>query len=254
MSNLILTHNGDYGKTTSKCDMVAELVLMRILNDEYKTGERLPAENQLCEEFGVSRATIREAFKKLNMLNVISIHQGDGTFVEKLDAGILFRPLFSTLLLEKVNVEQIYDARIWLEVAAISMALKNKKPEDIRILRDIIRDMDEAVEVEDSVRYSALDNKLHMHIFKMADNLVLISVYEMMRDIIKLYRKKSLKTVPQMKISHKRHQAMLTAIEDGDDNVAIEMMRRHIEICKAQMLETLGVRENSENNDDGDSP
>ena len=226
-------------KSISKCDRVVNSILTDIFDNVYKPGERLPSEYQLSEEYGLSRATIREAFKKLNMLNVISIHQGDGTFVEEANAEILLQPIFSKMIFQKENILQLYDARIWFEVAAITMALPKMSQEDIKFLKDLVEKMDQSLEIHDTANFSILDNEFHQYIFKIAGNFVLSSVYRMMRDIFKFYRKRSLKTMPQMRISNKRHHMILQAIETGDDVAAIELMRRHIEVCRLQLMETL---------------
>jgi GntR family transcriptional repressor for pyruvate dehydrogenase complex len=219
--------------------MVVNSILADIFNNVYKPGDRLPSEYQLTEEYGVSRATIREAFKKLNMLNVLSIRQGDGTFVEESNAGILFQPIFSKMIFERKNIEQLYEARVWLEVAALSIALKKITHDDIKKLRVMIVEMDEALQNENSSKFSALDNDMHQYIFKIAGNFVLSSVYGMMRDVFKIFRTRSLKTIPQMKISNKRHHMVLQALEEGDNAAAVELMRRHIEVCKQQTMESL---------------
>jgi DNA-binding GntR family transcriptional regulator len=99
--------------------------------------------------------------------------------------------------------------------------------------------MDEALEKEDSAKFSSVDNDMHQYIFKIAGNFVLSSVYGMMRNIFKIFRARSLKTIPQMRISNRRHHMVLQALEEGDNVAAVELMRRHIEICMQQTMESL---------------
>ena len=237
-----------YKNHVSKCDIVVNSILADIFHNVYKPGDRMPSEYQLTEEYGLSRATIREAFKKLNMLNVVSIHQGEGTFVKEPSAEILLQPIFSQMIFQKDNIVQLYDARIWLEVAAISMALPKMNQEDLDILKNMTDEMDKSLDGEDAANFSLYDNELHQFIFKIAGNFVLSSVYGMMRNIFKLYRTRSLKTIPQMRKSNKRHHMILEAIEAGDNTVAIELMRRHIEECRLQLmasLENIGTESNT---------
>lgn len=240
----------NFKKSLSKCDMVVNSILSDIFDNVYKPGDRLPSENQLTEEYGISRATIREAFKKLNMLNVVSIHQGDGTFVNETNAEILLQPIFSKMIFQKNNIIQLYDARVWLEVAAISMALPKMNKEDHNNLKDLIEEMDIALKNEDTANFSLLDNKMHQYFFGIAGNFVLSSVYGMMRDIFKLYRQRSLKTLPQMRVSNERHHMIIQAIINGDNKAAIELMRRHIEICRLQLMETIEDKQFYGNNYD----
>ena len=51
----------------SKCDFVAEQIKDKVISGVYRSGDQLPPESALCEMYGVSRITVREALKKLNI-------------------------------------------------------------------------------------------------------------------------------------------------------------------------------------------
>ena len=81
-------------KPVSKCDYVVEHLKDKIISGTYRDGDQLPTEPQLCEQYGVSRITIREALKKLNMMGLVDIRQGKGTFVKTVDLSVFMLPLF----------------------------------------------------------------------------------------------------------------------------------------------------------------
>ena len=55
--------------------------MQRILNGEWPPGANLPAEPELCEEFGVARGTLRQALSKLEQMGYVRRERGRGTFV-----------------------------------------------------------------------------------------------------------------------------------------------------------------------------
>jgi len=62
---------------------LAELLEEDILNKKYSDGEKLPSENQLCKQYGVSRITVRQALAKLEQKNLLFSVHGKGTYVQK---------------------------------------------------------------------------------------------------------------------------------------------------------------------------
>ena len=63
--------------------IVASRAEARIASGEWQEGDRLPPERQLCQEFDVSRSTLRQALDELEERGLISRHQGRGTFVTR---------------------------------------------------------------------------------------------------------------------------------------------------------------------------
>lgn len=52
-----------------------------ILEEHLQPGDPLPTENELCERLGVSRSSVREALRQLQALDIVTVHQGRGTYV-----------------------------------------------------------------------------------------------------------------------------------------------------------------------------
>src|SRR3972149_8378282 len=62
-------------------EKIVEQIEQRILSGDLKTGDRLPAERELCEQFGVSRTAVREAVKALSEKGLADVQPGRGTFI-----------------------------------------------------------------------------------------------------------------------------------------------------------------------------
>ena len=126
----------------SKCTLIVDDILSKIVNRVYAAGDRLPPESELCEVYGVSRVTVRESLKKLEMMDVISIEQGRGTFVKKTSLGNFMQPMFNLIDFGSFDIRTIYDARLYIETGSCRLAAQNRGEADIDALRALIREAD----------------------------------------------------------------------------------------------------------------
>ena len=136
----------------TKCDYVVEQLKERIVSGEYKSGDQLPPEGALCELFGVSRITVREALKKLNMMGLVEIKQGKGTFVKTVDLGMFMKPLFQLIDFEEINVETIYTAREYIEGGTAYLAATHRTEFELAVLRNILQSIRQCIAEQDIVK------------------------------------------------------------------------------------------------------
>lgn len=117
-------------------DNIADAILSMItIEKRFKAGDKLPNENELAEELGVSRTTLREAIRILAVGNVVEIQRGKGTFVK---ANFEERSLenLSPLVSAKVNADDLYEMRLIFEPeAAYYATLRATESELQRIIK-----------------------------------------------------------------------------------------------------------------------
>ena len=106
------------GKKKYKYDIVADQILEEIRKGRWKVGDRLPPEAELALEFCVSRVCLREGLKKLNVLGIVKIMQGDGTYVNEVNPSEFMKPLFNLLTVTENDIDEIYNARLFVESGA----------------------------------------------------------------------------------------------------------------------------------------
>ena len=114
------------GKKKYKYDIVADQILEEIRKGRWKVGDRLPPEAELALEFCVSRVCLREGLKKLNVLGIVKIMQGDGTYVNEVNPSEFMKPLFNLLTVTENDIDEIYNARLFVESGACRLAAKNR--------------------------------------------------------------------------------------------------------------------------------
>ncbi|MDO5495058.1 MAG: GntR family transcriptional regulator, partial [bacterium] len=124
-------------RSQATMDAIKRLILSRRL----ATGDPLPTESALCEDLGVSRSSVREALRKLEALDIVTVHQGRGTFVGEMS----MQPLVETLVLRgslgvqdgPAALREVIDMRRYLDLgmsAAVVAALKGTDDAELTTL------------------------------------------------------------------------------------------------------------------------
>lgn len=117
-------------------DSIADTILSMItVEKKYKAGDKLPNENELAAELGISRTTLRESIRILAANNVVEIQRGKGTFVKKDFEETTFENL-TPLLSAKINADDLYEMRLIFEPeAAYYATLRATESEMQRIMK-----------------------------------------------------------------------------------------------------------------------
>ncbi len=132
-------------KSTSVTKQIAEQLKNAIIKGDLKRGDQLPTEMELAQSYGVSRPTIREAFKRLAAQNLIQSRRGPtgGTFVGGYGIEDASEMMISSttlmLSLESVSIEDVIDVRLSMELQCCVLVMRNWTD-------DVGRTIDDALE------------------------------------------------------------------------------------------------------------
>ncbi len=112
--------------------------LKRMIVEEhiYNYGEKLPNENELSQELGISRTTLREAIRTLISMGVLEVKRGKGTYVAEQINQYTDNIEVNDFLKKKVTLRDLYETRMIFEPEAAALACKRATDEEINeILR-----------------------------------------------------------------------------------------------------------------------
>ena len=160
---------------------VARILGMRIVGGEYRPGEQLPIEPELCAALGVSRTTIREAIKTLNSKRLIEVSPKLGTRVLPFDDwNLLDRDVLSWRLLAQFDrkiVDDIFEMRLCFEPRASALAAEHGKAEDFRGLQRRYDELERALKDGGDSRFAAqADLEFHLAIINLSRNGMFITI------------------------------------------------------------------------------
>jgi len=159
-------------KTRGLHDHVIDEIGKRIVSGEFAPGTPLLGEMQLCEMLGISRTALREALRVLSSKGLVKAKQKVGTLVcpverwNYLDADILSWQLATDD--SGRLIEELYELRHLIEPMAASLAARNARTSDIKILREAYREMEAAG--DDGEKIAAPDVKFHQAIIAASGN------------------------------------------------------------------------------------
>lgn len=212
---------------TSICDEIAKQIIKLISTGELQPGQRLPSERELCEQFGASRSSLREALRCLSIVGVLNARVGDGTSVAS-DGGTFLRTIVEwRLITEKHDVENLMEVRIALEGVSAANAALRAGPEDIAGFQDLLAKMKLAV--RDARRFAILDVEFHLALAKASGNALVFDLVSMIRNHLVRVLPKVLQLPNAMPLSAKEHVAIVAAIARHDAEAARAAMHSHLE-------------------------
>jgi DNA-binding FadR family transcriptional regulator len=118
----------------SAVEFVLQYIKQQFSSNQLTPGDRIPTENILADEIGVSRTSVREAMKILSAFGIIDIKRGDGTYICKEVKKSFLNPLTFMFLLSKPNAQELIELREMLEIGVMNLIIKNATNDDINKL------------------------------------------------------------------------------------------------------------------------
>jgi GntR family transcriptional repressor for pyruvate dehydrogenase complex len=205
---------------------IAQQIMDLISSGDLKSGQRLPSERDLCENFGCGRSSLREALRCLSIVGVLNARVGEGTSVAVDGAKFLGKIVEWRLITEKHDIENLLEVRIALEGVSAAKAALLRTEEDVATLENLLTRMHASI--HDAKRFAALDLDFHISLAKAADNALLFDLISMIRGQL-VRGLTAVLTLPHaLTLSHKEHLAIFAGIKAGDEEAARAAMHAHL--------------------------
>lgn len=208
-------------------DEAIEKIKGMIVSGELGPGSRLPREKDLAERLGLSRSSMREAIKALEVIRVLDVRQGDGTYVTSLEPQLLLEAMsFVVDLHDDDSLLEIFAVRRVLESHATGLAAQRATETDIAELDAEIRAVAPDTDVEALVEH---DVRFHSTIARLAGNEYLASLLESLTSqTVRARVWRGLTQAGALERTLAEHRAILDALADHDIDLACATAEVHI--------------------------
>ncbi len=223
-------------------EVIAQRIRRRIVTGELRIGERLPTEEELTQEFGIARTTLREALRVLESEGLITIRRGrgGGPVVTRPTIATLSKGLAITLQLDGATVGHLDEARRLLEPNLAGKLALDHTAEDIEALKEIVDAAEEAAKTGNRKTFGRAATRMHQAILYRSGNPAISALAALVNDLVFDYYAKSSYNAGDdaMERAVKSYRKFVRLIEEGKDKEAEEFWR-------SLMMYTISHQDNS---------
>jgi DNA-binding FadR family transcriptional regulator len=227
------------GRTTRVSETLAKRIQRQIVSGRLKAGEKLPAEREMARKHKTSRVSVREAYRSLEELGLLTIRRGaeGGAFIAHMDHAAVQKSLSMVLRMGRVSHAELTEARLLIEPPVARLAALRSTPEDIARLKAVV-DRQENLLIKKG-DYRPTNMMFHRVLAECSHNLPLTTLMNALVDLmVELVTKVAVPRHVQEGVCH-FHRRILGAIEQHDENAAQTLMLSHIGQIQGGIGETL---------------
>ncbi len=225
---------------------IEKLILRGIL----RPGERLPAERELAERFGVSRPSLREAISGLQDKGLLKSRAGAGIFVADV-MGNAFSPALIKLFAD--HNEAVFDFisfRRDLEGLAAERAARLASDTDLMVIQSIFDKMERAHQKANSADEARLDAEFHLSIIEASHNVIMLhmmrSMFQLLREGVFYNRQVMFKQHTTRDLLLDQHRAINAGLQARDPLAARKAVSAHLSYVE----NSLSDQQKAERNED----
>jgi GntR family transcriptional regulator, transcriptional repressor for pyruvate dehydrogenase complex len=224
---------------------IVEQIRQLMENGSLRPGDKLLSERELAEKLQVSRASVREALRALEMMGFVEIKAGGGTFVKETSAEGIIQPLAMFISIEKGAFFEIYEIRKIFETTAAHLAAERATPMDLAKIEDNLERMKAAMAEDDSEKGEDFDAAFHYSIAESTQNSLLLRFLNTISDsfhkTVSAARRQLYMTPGHAQILIEQHAKIYEAIRDRNPDLAEKAMLEHLNFAETSMAKTLKI-------------
>jgi len=211
--------------TKQKYESVADQIVFLIRNHTFSEGSHLPTEADLATMFQVGRSSVREAIKSLQMAGILTSTAGRGTFVSDNAMIAIAHADLGELILDESALSELIEIRCILEPAAAALAAKRRTDEDIQKMQNAIEQMEV---LDDRQQLLKFGYQFHLALISAGKNRAMTQLHDSIALQLLKMREKEFLTYEVYKRDSTTHREILNAIINRDENLAKDLMLRHL--------------------------
>jgi GntR family transcriptional repressor for pyruvate dehydrogenase complex len=226
-------------RTKKIYEEVVEQIKQMIVDGELQPGDKLLSERELSDKLNVSRASIREAFSALEIMGIITIRPGEGSFVRQVSFERMLEPLSFLLHVDIDDVIKLLEVRKILEVEIAALAAARATEEDIEDMRIALHSMVD--EVNNGEVGDKADAAFHFAVLKAAHNPTLIklmsAVSDLMTSTFHFSRQKIFMEGNMPMVLYDAHNSIFEAIVKKKPQQARKLMGKHLTMVEESLVQ-----------------
>jgi GntR family transcriptional repressor for pyruvate dehydrogenase complex len=216
-------------KRKKLADSVIEEIKRMVDVGELKEGDKLPNQLEFAAQLGVSRPSLREALHTLTLIGAIEQRPGLGTVIKSANSTLWAEQLSPHLVSDAQASLELVEARRFIEVGVVELAVNNATGKDIQKMGKLIDDMTKALKEERPKDYSELDMAFHHQIADASHNRFMLHMFVTIRGLMEQFIRETFTVIPGLlERSLKFHIGVYENIKERNSAKAVKNMKNHI--------------------------
>lgn len=223
-------------------EQIAEQIEQLILSGKLRSGDRLPTERELAEQFQASRTAVREAMKTLAQKGLVNMRPGRGTIVIDGTSQAMRHSLDLMMRVGQASgSDDLVEVREILEPEIAALAAARATEEHIALLQEAVQVMDASL--ADADTYIAADNDFHRALAKATQNHLILTFVDSIVDLLSEQRKHIFSVEGGSARGQLHHKRLLDAMLRRDPEAARTAMQAHLQQVRADVKTALSRKD-----------
>ncbi len=226
-------------RTSKISDEVYKQLVSLISSGQFKPNEKLPSEREMASDLGISRQSIREALYRAEIMGLIEVRQGEGSFVLSSVRETLKHPLLVLLEEEAGRIFEFLEVRKLIEGWCAGKASAEATAEDLERMAGIVERM--AASTPGDSEWEEVDVEFHLSIAAATHNVIAIHIMEALKESFgSFFRFRKVLTRPEKKdLLLRHHQEIYRAISQKDPSLAKRKIIDHLNYIEKKIREEM---------------
>jgi GntR family transcriptional repressor for pyruvate dehydrogenase complex len=224
--------------------LIASQIEDAILTKKYLPGSKLPSESELCEQFNVSRTSVREALQILYAHGLITVEKGKGMFVNRITSESVINPFEKYLKqrLDRHTVTDLVRVRQMIEPSIAKQAALHRTDQDLANMENDIKNMEKCT--EGYMELVDLDMMFHQHLAASTQNQVVPLILKVIQGILPELKSQVYVNVEDAKeAAIVWHLKIFNAVKAGNAEKAFKSMVEHLAKAEEHANKVLQLEE-----------
>ncbi|MGM0368417.1 MAG: FadR/GntR family transcriptional regulator [Actinomycetota bacterium] len=224
----------------SKREKTPRVIIDHILKDikegNLTSGQALPSQKELCKKYNTGRGSVREALQALELVDILEVKPGIGTFIKDFSLSSFFNPARLIYRPDDKLIPDLLEFREIFETIVVNIAIDNATQEDIGNLRENLELTKFYVEKENKEQFVKLDYEFHNKLADSTNNKVIKNYFDVIFPLLKYSISEILidtTEIPGVMVdTYHDHKKIFEGIKSRNKKTAVESLKDHINFVK----------------------
>lgn len=216
--------------------IIIDSILEEIRQGKLSSGQALPSQQELCLKYNTGRGSVREALQALELVDILEIKPGVGTFVKSFSLNSFFNPAKLNYRPDDELIPDLMDFRELFEAIVVGEAINKATEDDLKELEENLELTEFYINKGNKQQFVKLDYEFHQKLAESTHNKVIKNYFEIIFPLLKYCIAEILietTKIPRVMIdSLNQHKKVFEGIKSRDDQKAIRGIKEHLEFAK----------------------